>query len=142
MDEEEGFTQSSFYETLSQCKTEFRTMKANAKDYLDEDAVKGFRNANVWDSRKNRDAVDQVFDPQNAVINVRSWQSVTIPANVQNLKPYQLLLDRDFENLLRIHRFYKDNLYRWRNSTFGAVSHLHKTVVTTTTTISSSSAVI
>ena len=106
-------------------------MKANAKDYLDEDAVKNFRNANVWNPRKNHDAVDQVWDPQDSIINVRSWQNVVIPPNVQNLKPYRLLMDRDFENLLRIHRFYRDNLYRWRNSTFGAVSHLHATNNTT-----------
>lgn len=135
--EEEGFTQSSFYEALSQCKTEFQTMKTNAKDYLDEDDVKNFRNSNAWDSHKNRDAVDQNWDPQDAIINVRSWQSVVIPANVQNIKPYHLLLDRDFENLLRIHRFYRDNLYRWRHSTFGAVSHLHQTIVTTNNNSSS-----
>ena len=126
--EGEGFTQASFYEALSQCKTEFQTMKTNAKDYLDEDAVKGFRNSNAWDSRKNRDAIDQVWDPQDSPINIRSWQSVVIPTNVQNLRPYRLLLDRDFDNLLRIHRFYRDNLYRWRDNAFGAVSHLHQTI--------------
>ena len=135
--EGEGFTQASFYEALSQCKTEFQTMKTNAKDYLDEDAVKGFRNSNAWDSRKNRDAIDQVWDPQDSPINIRSWQSVVIPTNVQNLRPYRLLLDRDFDNLLRIHRFYRDNLYRWRDNAFGAVSHLHQTIVATNNTTNS-----
>ena len=128
--EEVGFTQASFYETLSQCKTEFDTMKTIANDYLDEDAVKNFRNSTAWNSHRNRDAVDQVWDPRDSIINVRSWQNVVIPPNVQNLKPYRLLLDRDFDNLLRIHRFYRDNMYRWGNRPFGAVSHLHQPFTT------------
>jgi hypothetical protein len=101
---EGGLTQASFYETLSLCKTDFRTMKTNARDYLEEEAVKQFL---VTGGYRAKQSVDQVWDPRDSILRVAHWSNITIPADILNLKPYRLLLDRDFASLLRIHRFYR-----------------------------------
>ena len=104
---EGGFTQASFFETVSLCKTEFRTMKTNARDYLEEEAVKQFLASGAY---RAKPSVDQVWDPKDSILRVSPWSNIQIPADVQNLKPYRLLLDRDFASLLRIHQFYRHHI--------------------------------
>jgi len=106
---ENEFTQASFFETLSLCQTEFRTMKINARDYLEEEAVKQFLATGGMDYRV-RKSVDQVWVPRDSIVRVAHWSNITIPADILNLKPYRLLLDRDFAGLLRIHQFYRNHI--------------------------------
>ena len=120
--QQEDFTESTFFEALTSCKAEFRTMKNNARVYLEQEAVKAFlrsnHNSEYWASR-GETAVNQVWNPQDRIIRVSHWSHVHIPANILNLKPYQLLLDGNFDRLLQIHRFYSSN------AGSDSVSHLH-----------------
>ena len=123
---ENGFTQASFFEALSLCQTEFRTMKINARDYLEEEAVKQFLAAGGMDNRVHQ-SVDQVWISRNSILRVSPYNNIQIPADIQNLKPYHLLLDRDFASLLRIHRFYRNHISSY-GSYRPSVAWLHQSV--------------
>ena len=123
---EGGFTPASYYETLSLCQTEFRTMKTNARDYLEEEAVKQFLATGGVDNRV-RQSTDQVWIPRDFILRVSPYHNIQIPADIQNLKPYHLLFDRDFASLLRIHRFYRNHISSY-GSYRQSVAWLHQSV--------------
>lgn len=104
-----NWTFASFNETLASCRLELSIMKANARDYLQHAPVREWLSNQGeqphWSSFTRQGAINCVWYPRNAIIRLR-WQQFVVPENIRDIKPYQLLLHRDFDRLLSIHQFY------------------------------------
>lgn len=102
------WTTAKFYETLSRCRSEFFTLKRNARSYVAQPAVIEWLanqppNQGNWNYTRQH-AVDTVWSPSTRILRPR-W-GVAVPSAISNLKPYELLLSRDFVKLLKIHQYY------------------------------------
>ena len=99
---------SSFQNQVRNCRSEHRRMKRNVEQYLADPAVVAWVAAQPqqggWGLTRAA-AVDSVWDVKNTVLRAPSYH-MTVPENVRNLRPYQLLLDRNFAKLLEIHKYY------------------------------------
>jgi len=109
--ERDPWTSGKFYETLSRCRTEFFTLKRNAREYLSEKNVTDWLanqppNQGNWNNFTRQDAVDAVFSPSMRVLRPSAWGGAAVPPEIKTAKPYHLLLSRDFANLLKVHKYY------------------------------------
>ena len=101
-----------FIDVLRLCKAEYTKLSRAARDYLQTTAVIEYlAGAPGWQGGFTRQrAIDQVWRPENRVL--RGWYSPwdnrgNVPEGLRGLKPYQLLLERKFDKLLEVHKFYQ-----------------------------------
>ena len=98
---------SSFQDQVRMCRSEFRKMKRHAQEYTADPAVVRWIAAQPqggWGLTRAA-AVDSIWDINNSVIRSRHYPSA-VPENVRGVKPYQLLLERNFAKLLEVHKHY------------------------------------
>ena len=82
-------------------------MKRHAQEYTADPAVVQWIAAQPqggWGLTRAA-AVDSIWDINNSVIRSRHYPTA-VPENVRGVKPYQLLLERNFAKLLEVHKHY------------------------------------
>ena len=104
-----SWTWTSFLEALDTCHRESKVMKQNVRDYLNEPAVKAYvanqHEESQWNRLPRQKAVDRAWRPANTFIRP-SYIGAWVPPNIRAVRPYNLLLERDFVRLLEVHRYY------------------------------------
>ena len=109
-----AFTLSSFQSTLASVRSEFRSLKTLASAYLNHQPVRDWVQGNDNDHvvaenilARRRSAINNVWSPRTSVLNHRNSRIYFwIWHDIRSVTPYQLLLNQDFDRLLRIHKFY------------------------------------
>ena len=82
-------------------------MKRHAQEYTADPAVVRWIAAQPqggWGLTRAA-AVDSIWDVEHKVLRGPHYHSV-VPENIRRLKPYELLLDRNFAKLLDVHKYY------------------------------------
>lgn len=115
VDEQYNVATSSFgdfVDVLKLCKAEYTKLSRAARDYLQTTPVIEYlAGAPGWQGGFTRQrAIGQVWMPENRVLRgyYSPWNNRSnVPEGLQGLKPYQLLLERKFDKLLEVHKFYQ-----------------------------------
>ena len=100
-----------FVDVLKLCKTEYTKLSRAARDYLQTTPVIEYlAGAPGWQGGFTRQrAIGQVWMPENRVLRGRHYHwggGGSVPEGLEDVKPYQLLLERKFDKLLEVHKYY------------------------------------
>ena len=100
-----------FVDVLKLCKTEYTKLSRAARDYLQTTPVIEYlAGAPGWqDGFTRQRAIGQVWMPENRVLRGRHYHwggGGSVPEGLEDVKPYQLLLERKFDKLLEVHKYY------------------------------------
>ena len=103
---------TNFVDILKLCKTDYAKLSRAARDYLQSaPVVEYLAGAPDWGGGFTRQrAIGTVWRPQNSVLRGRYYHwggGGNVPEGLNGLKPYQLLLERKFDKLLEVHRYYQ-----------------------------------
>ena len=102
---------ADFVDVLKLCKAEYTKLSRAARDYLQQPGVIEYlAGAPQWGGGFTRArAIGQVWQPKDSILRgyYSHWQGrSSVPEGLENLKPYQLLSERKFDKLLKVHKYY------------------------------------